>query len=110
MRWWGWGEDGGAVTLPEAALAQLRAELGMDGSEGGGRVELEEVSLPESALADATRRALERAVGAENVADGREARVTHALGKSFADLVRIRSGDGSGARGAVVRHGSGDVV
>ena len=106
MRWWGWGEDRGAVRLPEAALAQLRSELGMDGSERALRVELEHVAVPEPALPAAARRALEHAVGTEHVVDDHAARVTHACGKSFADLVRIRSGDGSGAPDAVVRPGS----
>ena len=26
--WWGWGEPSARVTLPESALAMLRAELG----------------------------------------------------------------------------------
>ena len=106
MRWWGWGEDGGAVTLPAAAIEQLHFELGMDGSERGARVELDDVSLPEPALPAGARRALERAVGAEHVVDDHASRVTHACGKSFSDLVRIRSGDGSGAPDAVVRPGS----
>ena len=37
MRWWGWGEDSGAISLPEPALALLREELGLDGSQAGGR-------------------------------------------------------------------------
>jgi alkyldihydroxyacetonephosphate synthase len=82
----------------------------MDGSERGERVELDAVSLPEPALSAAARRALERAVGAEHVTDDRGERVTHALGKSFSDLVRIRSGDGSGAPDAVVRPGSAGEV
>ena len=106
MRWWGWGEDAHAVRLPEGVLARLRSELGMDGSERGERVALEEVTLPEPALPATARAALARAVGQENVIDAHADRVTHALGKSLADLVRIRSGDGSGAPDAVVRPGS----
>ncbi|MDQ4048590.1 MAG: FAD-binding oxidoreductase [Actinomycetota bacterium] len=110
MRWWGWGEDEGAVALPATALEQLLSELGMNGSERGQRVELEDVSLRKPALTSAAGRALEQAVGAEHVVDDRAARVTHALGKSLADLLRIRSGDGSGAPDAVVRPGSAEEV
>ena len=110
MRWWGWGEEGGGIGLPAAALDGLRSELGMDGSERGDRVKLEEVSLPEPVLPAPARRALEEAVGAEHVLDDHATRVTHALGKSLADLVRIRSGDGSGAPDLVVRPGSGSEV
>ncbi len=63
MSWWGWGEDAGAITLPDAAASMLRAELGLDGSESGERVELEEVRLRRPALGDAARRRLERGRG-----------------------------------------------
>ena len=35
MRWWGWGEDAGAISLPEPALALLRQELEVNGSQAG---------------------------------------------------------------------------
>ena len=110
MRWWGWGEDERAISLPPTAGDALRIELGMDGSERGVRVSLEEVELPDSGLTAAGRSALEQAVGAEHVLDDRAARVTHAVGKSFADLVQIRSGDGSSAPDAVVAPGSSAQV
>jgi alkyldihydroxyacetonephosphate synthase len=99
MRWWGWGEDSGAITLPAPALALLREELGMDGSEAGARVELEEVELPAPALPEDTRRELEPA----GLSDDHGDRVSHAVGRSYPDLVRIRSGDGSTAPDAVLR-------
>ena len=102
MRWWGWGEDEGAITLPEPALTLLRDELGMDGSEAGTRVALDEVELGESALPQAARRDLDGA----GLADDHATRVAHAVGRSYPDLVRIRSGDGSGAPDAVVRPSS----
>jgi alkyldihydroxyacetonephosphate synthase len=105
LRWWGWGEDDGATALPEAAAALLRSELGLDGSESSPRVPLEEVELPDPALTAAARRSLEAAVGEEGVSDDREARVTHAAGKGYADLVRVRAGDGSNAPDAVVAPG-----
>lgn len=103
MRWWGWGEDEDAIALPEPAAALLRGELGVEGSEGCPRVALEDVALPDPALTHAARRSLEEAVGEKAVLEDREARVTHAVGKSFADLVQIRSGDASTAPDAVVR-------
>ena len=98
MRWWGWGEDSGAITLPEPALALLREELGMDGSETGKRVELEQVEMPPPALPDSLRGELETA----GLSDDHATRVAHAVGRSYPDLVRIRSGDGSTAPDAVV--------
>jgi len=104
VRWWGWGEDEGAITLPEPALALLREELGMDGSESGARVELEEVELPRPGLSEAARREL----GPLGLSDEHDARVSHAVGRSYPDLVRIRAGDGSGAPDAVVTPESAD--
>ena len=46
MRWWGWGDDEGAITLPDPALALLREELGHGRLGARARVELEEVELP----------------------------------------------------------------
>jgi alkyldihydroxyacetonephosphate synthase len=109
VRWWGWGEDSGAPALPEAALELLRAELGAD---AGGRepVPLEEVRLPESRLSGRLRERLAAAVGEESVSDDRLARVSHAVGRSYPDLVRIRSGEASSAPDAVVSPGSAEQV
>jgi len=49
-------------------------------------------------------------VGAEHVRDDREARVLHAAGKSYPDLVRQRAGDALGAPDAVVEPGTHDEV
>ena len=96
--------------LPEPAGARLRSELGLEGSERCARVDLDDVELPDSALGAAAGRALTAAVGEDWVREDREARVTHAVGKSFADLVQIRAGDGSTAPDAVVCPGSVDEV
>jgi alkyldihydroxyacetonephosphate synthase len=110
MRWWGWGEDGHDVPLPGPALALLRDELGADPAARHGPVALEEVRLPEPRLPAAARIRLEAAVGAEHVIDDRAARVAHAAGRSYADLVRLRGGDASSAPDAVVAPGSADEV
>ena len=111
MRWWGWGEDGHEVAMPEAATALLREEVGADPGIARRRpVALEEVRLPAPRLADAARERLAAAVGAEHVRDDREARVSHAAGRSYPDLVRLRSGDGSSAPDAVLLPGSAEQV
>lgn len=121
MRWWGWGEDGHAPLLGDAALALLRDELGVgeavaaagdDQATRGAarRVELEEVVLPEPGLDEAARRALRSAVSDAHVREDRVARVGHAGGKGYADLVRLRSGDGSRAPDAVVQPSSEEEV
>jgi alkyldihydroxyacetonephosphate synthase len=110
MRWWGWGEDGHDVALPEDALALLRSELGIDASAGARPVALEEVRLPDPRLDASVRARLGSAVGEEHVRDDRAARVGHAAGRSYPDLVRLRTGDLAGAPDAVVEPGSADEV
>src|ERR671915_224274 len=110
MRWWGWGEDGHPVSLPEPAQALLREELGADLATRHSPVALEEVRLPEPRLPAGARSRLEAAVGAEQIFDDRPARVAHAAGRSYADLLRLRSGDASHAPDAVVEPGSADQV
>ncbi len=110
MRWWGWGEDGHQVSLPEPATALLRDELGADLSVRHEHVALEEVRLPEPRLPGAARARLEAAVGAEHVLDDRAARVEHAAGRSYPDLLRLRSGDPSRAPDAVVAPRTADEI
>jgi alkyldihydroxyacetonephosphate synthase len=110
MRWWGWGEDGHPVSLPEPAAAMLRDELGADMSVRHEHVALEEVRVPDPRLPGSVRARLEDAVGAEHVLDDRAARVGHAAGRSYPDLVRLRSGDASRAPDVVVVPGTADEV
>jgi alkyldihydroxyacetonephosphate synthase len=111
VRWWGWGEDGHVVAMPEAATALLREEIGADPSAPPRRhVALEEVRLPAPRLPATARERLSAAVGAERVRDDRGARVAHAAGRSYPDLVRLRVGDGSSAPDAVVTPESVDQV
>ena len=110
MRWWGWGEDGAGPSLPEAADRLLGAQLRMEPGAGGPPVALDAVRLPEPSLPAAVRERLVSIVGAEHVLDDREARVKHAAGRSYPDLIRLRSGDGSGAPDAVVLPGTADQV
>ena len=56
------------------------------------------------------RARLAAAVGEEHVRDDRAARVGHAAGRSYPDLVRLRTGDLAGAPDAVVEPGSADEV
>ncbi len=110
MRWWGWGQDGHQISLPEPAAALLRDELGADLSVRHEHVALEEVRLPEPRLPSGARARLEAAVGAEHVLDDRAARVEHAAGRSYPDLVRLRSGDASRAPDAVAAPATADEI
>jgi alkyldihydroxyacetonephosphate synthase len=110
MRWWGWGIDADAIELPPAAAELLRGELGLRGDERGARVELDAVTVAPSRLGQAARDALERVVGADAVSDAHETRVAHAAGRSYPDLLRLRSGALGGAPDAVVAPSRADQL
>ncbi len=108
MLWSGWGDPAQATPLAPEVLDLLRGELGVRAATPA--VALEEVRLPESWLADATRERLAAIVGAEHVRADRPARLSHTRGKSTPDLLRIRSGQADDAPDAVVLPGSHDEV
>jgi alkyldihydroxyacetonephosphate synthase len=110
MRWWGWGEDRAATPLPERAARMLREELGLEPSGGGRHVGLDDVRLADPSMPSDTASRLEKAVGADHVRADRLARVSHAAGRSYPDLVRLRSGEGLNAPDAVVYPGSAEGV
>jgi alkyldihydroxyacetonephosphate synthase len=110
MRWFGWGEEGSStIELPAGADPLLRQLLG-----GGARhtppVALEDVRLADPALSDGVLGRLVEVVGEDNVLLDRLTRVSRAAGRSYPDLVRLRSGDGSGAPDAVVCPGGAEEV
>jgi alkyldihydroxyacetonephosphate synthase len=110
MRWWGWGVDGHDAPLPTAAVRLLRDELGVGGARVAPAVALERVVLAEPALPTSTRALLQAVVGADHVRDDRLTRVAHAAGRSYPDLVRLRSGRGLAAPDAVVYPAGHDEV
>ena len=104
MRWWGWGVDGHDGPLPGRGAALLRAELSPGRPPAARRppVALDQVVLPEPELSAPARAALVAAVGAEHVLDDHPTRVLHAAGRSYPDLVRLRTGALEVAPDAVV--------
>jgi alkyldihydroxyacetonephosphate synthase len=109
MRWWGWGVDGHDAPLPRAASALLRDALGVDAARLAPPV-LDRIDLPDPVLSPRARRRLVDAVGGEYVRDDRLTRVAHAAGRSYCDLVRLRSGHGLMPPDAVVFPGGHDEV
>jgi alkyldihydroxyacetonephosphate synthase len=109
-RWWGWAEPARPPHLPEAGLTLLRNEIGLPEGARGDRVALEQVELPEGALPEPALARLRDVVGEASVRIDRVDRIVHAAGKSYPDLVRLRSGDASSAPDAVVLPGSAEDV
>jgi alkyldihydroxyacetonephosphate synthase len=101
MRWWGWAEPDAPLDVSAAGEELLRREIGLGDGETP-PVALEDVRLPDP-------RPLPE-LGAVEVRQDREARVRHAAGRSYPDLVRLRTGDGSGAPDAVVLPAGEDEV
>ena len=102
MRWWGWGEDGHDAPLSASAQALLAEQVGPLSTEHRDPVALDDVRLPEPALPANARDRLVEIAGAEHVCDDRLTRVSHAAGRGYHDLVRLRAGDASAAPDAVV--------
>ena len=98
MKWWGWGDPERRVELPATAVAAVREELGIDAADGSEPVSIDQVTLPEPRpIPDPVREA------AGEVLDGSDDRIRHATGRSYPDLVRLRTGRLEHAPDAVLR-------
>jgi alkyldihydroxyacetonephosphate synthase len=91
MRWWGWGIDSDAMQLPASAQALLQRGLGVK-DEPAARVALEDIPVAQPRLDPSLRARLAEIVGDDGFSDDRLARVSHAAGRSYPDLVRLRAG------------------
>jgi alkyldihydroxyacetonephosphate synthase len=98
MKWWGWGDPERRVELPATAAAEVREELGVGADDGGEPVSIDQVSLPEPRpIPDAVRAA------AGEVLEGADDRIRHAAGRSYPDLIRLRTGSLEHGPDAVLR-------
>ena len=105
MKWWGWGDPKRRLDLPGTAVGALRDQLGVEPGDATHPMPLEEVSLPEARpVPDAVRRA------AGDVLDGLEDRLRRAAGRSYPDLVRLRTGRLELAPDAVLRPPNTEAV
>jgi len=113
MKWWGWGLEGVEFThadKPELAPF-IERMLGLKvGPVTAAPPRLTDLPVPESALPQPLRAALEQAVGDGFVSVDALDRIVHARGKSLRDLVRQRRGDFGRVPDVVARPGSEDEV
>ena len=94
VKWWGWGWE--ERTLPvesrPALWEFLRRRLDLDPARVRRPVPMDQI-LPQPCLVSPDEIAeLRRIVGEENVSGDDYDRITHAAGKGYRDLVRLRSG------------------
>jgi alkyldihydroxyacetonephosphate synthase len=109
MVWHGWGDPARRKGLAPAALSMLADQLGL-ADRATPPVATEAVRMRDAALPAAVAADLAAIVGTANVRTDREARLLHAGGKSYPDLLRRRTGDAEDAPDAVVLPGSHDEV
>ncbi len=109
QRWWGWGVDGHDAPLPAEADELLTAELDL-ATERREPPSLEALTVAPASLSPGARSALTAVVGPAWVRDDHASRVSHAVGRSYPDLVRLRSGVLDAAPDAVVEPASAEEV
>ena len=99
FKWWGWGDARHRAELPPAGIAALRDELGLGAGDGSQPIGLEQVELPEPRPVPA---AVTSALGPDGVLSAAEDRIRRAAGRSYPDLIRLRSGRLENAPDAVL--------
>jgi alkyldihydroxyacetonephosphate synthase len=97
LRWWGWGTVDRGYSLEEhpafwPALCEWLSLPDEAIERQTPPVSLEEISLRPSRLDDPVLASLHKLVGERAARTDKRARVEHAYGKSYCDLVRIRAG------------------
>ncbi len=104
LRWNGWGWASHPDTFPtrSGVWPWLASELGMPSLLATPARPLEDVWLTPSRLTAADRRILGRLLDSEAVRDDKFERASHAGGRSYRDLLRLRGGDLGDAPDAVV--------
>ncbi|NHN55146.1 FAD-binding oxidoreductase [Calidifontibacter sp. DB0510] len=107
--WWGWGDPARAGSVPATALRRLRDELSLSEVHRP-PVALADLSLPAPRWTPATRDAVTALLGADHVLTDPRARMEHAGGKSYLDLLRARTGETAYAPDAVLLPADGEQI
>jgi alkyldihydroxyacetonephosphate synthase len=104
IRWngWGWVAHDDALAGREELWSWLASELGMPSLLATPARPLEDIPLGASRLSPAERQCFASILGADRIHDDAHERAFHARGKSYHDLLHLRSGDLSVAPDAVL--------
>lgn len=111
-RWWGWGDPAKSYDLDHRPgfWPYMAARLGTTPRRPAPAVALEQVEIPPPRASAAALDALAAAVGREHLSTAHEARVRHAYGKGYLDLLRLRRGEVPNPPDAVAYPESEDEV
>jgi len=91
LKWWGWGREDDSYTLTDPHRFWSFLEQALGPLQPSRRVSSpNEISLPPSRLTTADLDTLIDLFGKSNVTIENSARLSHALGKSYLDLLKIR--------------------
>jgi alkyldihydroxyacetonephosphate synthase len=112
IRWngWGWAAHSDETAGREELWQWLANELGMPSLLASPARPLEEIALASPRLSSAERQCFVSLLGADRLRDDAYERAFHAYGRSYQDLLRLRSGDLSAAPDAVLYPRSTDEV
>ncbi|HEY6396690.1 MAG TPA: FAD-binding oxidoreductase, partial [Solirubrobacteraceae bacterium] len=110
ISWWGWGDPAQIPVLGADVRQLLAGALGITGAQDTALPTIDGVRIPVARLSTDACRQLVAIVGAENALADDESRVRHTRGKSTPDLLRLRSGDASGAPDLVLLPASHEEV
>ncbi len=104
LRWWGWGTLDQSYDLSNRPgfWPFMQAQLGVGPGPLAEPVPLDSIVLPPPRLGTEALRELRKKLGATVVNYQPEARILHAYGKSYKDLVRLRRGEVAHPPDAVV--------
>jgi len=93
LKWNGWGWTDASFPLDDAPSfwSFLEDELDLDALPDTPSVPLDALDVPPSALSDTARRALAAHLAPERIQTDRYERVLHATGRSYHDLLRLRT-------------------
>lgn len=106
MRWWGWGEDGHDGPVKPGAKKMLNKVCGRSAGVVNPPIDLDDVQLPAPALPREAFARIAELLGAGHIRDDHARRVSHSVGRSTPDLIRLRSGVLSSAPDAVLYPGT----